>query len=170
MSLKRLEYGKTWRNSGDFPTHEDSEQQVRADLQYHPDAIRDYLNETVAPAVDDLEQEQQEMGRTLDEHGQAIVDLALGTPPEAVRACRVEFGVEDWTGAEGEGPTLRIGQIAHRRQNGNFGHSLWELVEGESRSGSWNTVGTDVGWDGQTGEVVLRGPCAYAGAIVFYGV
>ena len=167
MALTRLEYKKTWTSSGDFPTYEDSEQQVRADLQYHPDAIRNYLNGTVAPAVEGLEEAQTQMGEKLDEHGQAIVDLAAGNPPEAVKAARVEFGAEDWAALlDGDGVRLIIPQSAHRRKNGDFGYTLWD----GDQTGTWNTLGTDVRWDGETGDVSLLAEEAFAGAIVFFGV
>lgn len=167
MSLTRLEYERSWHRSGDFPTHEDSEQQVRADLQYHPDAIRDYLNQTVAPAVDGLEQSRQAMEQTLETHQQAIVDLSVGTPPEAVRAARVDFAAEEWAAPlEGEGVFLPIPQTAHRRQSGDFGFALWDGAQ----TGTWNTAGTTARWDGETGDVVLWAERAYGGHIVFFGV
>ena len=51
MAVNELSFGKTWESSTDFPTIEPNEAQVRADLQYHPDAIKDYINETLVPAV-----------------------------------------------------------------------------------------------------------------------
>lgn len=47
MELKKLEYERSWENSADFPTFQDSEMQVRADMQYHPNVIRDHINEMV---------------------------------------------------------------------------------------------------------------------------
>lgn len=185
MALTRLEYEKTWLSSGDFPTYEDSEQQVRADMQYHPDAVRDYLNGTLIPELEgnggsghigdprggSVRVALDQVDGTLEEHRQAILNLAAGTPPEAVRAARVDFGLEDWAApGEGADPALRIGREAHGRYNGDFGYSLCERVDGESRSGSWNVQGTDVGYDSETGDVVLTAEEAYAGSIVFFGV
>lgn len=51
MAVNELSFGKTWESSTDFPTIEPNEAQVRADLQYHPDAIKDYINDTLVPAV-----------------------------------------------------------------------------------------------------------------------
>lgn len=45
MSLPELSYKKVWTSTEDFPTYEGSEEQVRRDNQYHPDAIKDYINE-----------------------------------------------------------------------------------------------------------------------------
>lgn len=55
MAVNELSFGKTWESSTDFPTIEPNEAQVRADLQYHPDAIKDYINETLVPAVNSLD-------------------------------------------------------------------------------------------------------------------
>ena len=46
MAIKALEFEKKWTNPTDFPTYEPDEEQVRADLQYHPNAIAAYINET----------------------------------------------------------------------------------------------------------------------------
>ena len=51
MSLPELSYEKVWTSAEDFPTYEGSEEQVRADNQYHPDAIKDYLNNVLLPAL-----------------------------------------------------------------------------------------------------------------------
>lgn len=51
MAFPKLTYEKTWEDPAAFPTYQDSEQQVRADLQYHPDAILRYINETLLPAL-----------------------------------------------------------------------------------------------------------------------
>ncbi len=52
MAFERLKYGKSWEDPTDFPTYEDSEAQVRADLQYHPDAVRDFINEKLIAALE----------------------------------------------------------------------------------------------------------------------
>ena len=46
--IKKLSYGRTWLSSSDFPAVQENEAEVRADLQYHPDAIKDYINELVS--------------------------------------------------------------------------------------------------------------------------
>lgn len=51
MSLEQLQYEKSWMNVGDFATRETNESRVRADLQYFPDAIRNYINEVLIPGV-----------------------------------------------------------------------------------------------------------------------
>ncbi len=52
--VQNLSFTKSWQNREDFPTYEDNEDQVRADLQCLFDEIRDYLNQTLLPAVNSI--------------------------------------------------------------------------------------------------------------------
>ena len=54
MGLRLLSFLRDWTNPADFPTVEPDEATVRADLQYHPDAIKDYINGTLIPSHDSL--------------------------------------------------------------------------------------------------------------------
>lgn len=54
MAISELSFAKTWTSPADFPTVEPDEAKVRSDLQYHPDAIKKYLNERVVPLINDL--------------------------------------------------------------------------------------------------------------------
>ena len=54
MGLSHLSFLRDWKNPADFPTVEPDEATVRADLQYHPDAIKNYINETLIPSHDSL--------------------------------------------------------------------------------------------------------------------
>ena len=54
MGLSHLSFRRDWKNPADFPTVEPDEATVRADLQYHPDAIKDYINGTLIPSHDAL--------------------------------------------------------------------------------------------------------------------
>jgi hypothetical protein len=47
MALDSLEFTKDWTDPEDFPTYEPDEKQVRADLQYLHNEIRDFLNSMV---------------------------------------------------------------------------------------------------------------------------
>ena len=53
-NIPELEYERVWTNRQDFKTYEDSEDEVRADLQYHPNAIKDYLNNTILPKLNTI--------------------------------------------------------------------------------------------------------------------
>lgn len=44
MSFTRFEFTKNWENPANFPTYEENEEQVRADMQYLYDELKDALN------------------------------------------------------------------------------------------------------------------------------
>ena len=52
MAFTPLTFTKSWENAEDFPTYEPDETQVRADLQYLYDEIRDAFNGLVAALND----------------------------------------------------------------------------------------------------------------------
>ena len=54
MAVDSLSFTKVWTEPSDFPTFESSEDKVREDLQFHPDAIKDYINEQIVPALNDV--------------------------------------------------------------------------------------------------------------------
>lgn len=188
MAFERLSFTKDWTNHDDFPTYEDSEAQVRADLQFHPNALRDYLNEVLLSALEDpaasqklgasvtgisgtlqnvLDAYLEHLG-TLDEN---VRDLAAGEAPEAVRAAKVEFTGEGWAEDSGSGRfVLRILRSQHTRRNDVFGYSLKSLVEGAHCSNTWETVCTDVAYDSESGDVILTAENPYDGVIIFFGV
>lgn len=96
--LTELRFTKDWTNPGDFPTHESSEAQVRADMQYLFNEIRDWLNQKLLPVVGDAAERAAlvEAGSTLAElitsgviksqDGESLVlDLDNGTVDAAGR-------------------------------------------------------------------------------------
>lgn len=186
MAFKRLNFLKHWTNSEDFPTYEDSEAQVREDLQFHPDAIRDYLNNILLAALEDpsamdhIGAAAGEVSGTLadvladylahlERLDQSVIDLAAGEAPEAVRAAAVAFDLSHWTAAEGD-YELRLTRQQHKRQNSGFGYHLQSFVGDGYRGGTWETAGTAVIYDEETGDMVLKGENPYSGRIVFLGV
>ena len=48
MSLSQMKFDKVWTNPVDFPTHETQESQVREDMQYLFDSIKDQFNHFLA--------------------------------------------------------------------------------------------------------------------------
>lgn len=52
-SVEKFEFTRNWNNPTDFPTYEPDEAKVRADMQALYDELKNYLNEKMAPAVDD---------------------------------------------------------------------------------------------------------------------
>lgn len=55
MDNMKLNFSKDWRNPADFPTIEPNETQVRADMQLLYTEIQTFLNETLIPAMRQLE-------------------------------------------------------------------------------------------------------------------
>lgn len=51
MPINQLSYEKSWMEAADFPTQESNESKVRADMQYFPDVIRDYINLVLLPGI-----------------------------------------------------------------------------------------------------------------------
>ena len=51
--VEKFEFTRNWNNPSDFPTYEPDEAKVRADMQALPDELKTYLNEKMAPAVDE---------------------------------------------------------------------------------------------------------------------
>ena len=51
--VEKFEFARNWNSPSDFPTYEPDEVKVRADMQALPDELKDYLNEKMAPAVDE---------------------------------------------------------------------------------------------------------------------
>lgn len=52
--FERLSYTKDWNNASDFPTYEENETQVRADMQLLHDEVRDFINNKLIPGVENL--------------------------------------------------------------------------------------------------------------------
>lgn len=51
MAFDKLQFTKNWNNPDDFPTVELSEEKVRADMQLLHDEVKNYINDTMIPAV-----------------------------------------------------------------------------------------------------------------------
>lgn len=54
MAIGELSFDKVWTDPAQFPTYEGSEDQVRLDLQYHPDAIKGFINTYIIPALNEI--------------------------------------------------------------------------------------------------------------------
>lgn len=80
--ISELVYERVWTNESDFPTYEPDEEQVRADFQYHPDAIRTYVNTVILAALRELN--NGKMGAEVYDPGnreQDIFAFATGISP-----------------------------------------------------------------------------------------
>ena len=189
MAFTRLNYEHSWTDkpwTGEgafFPTYQDSETQVRKDLQYHPDVIRDAFNKfldelaaaTAAEFIGDAQKgtlaatltDIYTTLKTLDENLRSLAD---GDTPDAWRSKIVEFGAEDWT--EGEDSWSYVIPVAsHGRIGPEFGYQLWcEDEDGVLRSDAWAAVATDVSYDEETDNITLTTEEPYGGHVVFFGV
>lgn len=182
MALKTLSYLRSWINDTDFPTYVTEESRVREDLQYHPDVIKNYINNdivaglaaqdgashvgygatTVAGQLGHIDTELASMADDINR-------LAAGDTPQAVMALRLGFPAENWTAAE-NGYELRIPPEIHKRTGPGFLCEI-RMWNGEAYvSNTWATAGTIVRYDEATDYIVLSYDCAYYGEIVFLGV
>ena len=188
MAFKRLEFGKTWRNHDDFPTYQDSEAQVREDLQYHPDAILSFLNDTFMKEleqegakhigagdsdedgnVDTLETVLANIDSELSRLDDDLKNLAGGETPEAMRSKTVTFTAEDWT-ATGDSYVLAIPRSSHGRASAAFGCQLWMLDNGVYRSDVWTVAGTTVRFVASSFDILMDAEEPYEGMVAFFGV
>lgn len=76
MALSKLSFTKSWTSAADFPTIEENETQVRADMQELHDQAKAYLNGTL---TEELDAALAELASTDYVDGQlAAVETALG--------------------------------------------------------------------------------------------
>ena len=52
--FKRLQFTRDWTSALDFPTYEENEAQVRADLQVLHDETKAFINEKLIPGIESL--------------------------------------------------------------------------------------------------------------------
>ncbi len=185
MAFTKLVFEKDWTRSEDFPTHESSEVQVRADMQYHPNALRNFIN----ALLDALESQSaaaslgaaDEKGAAatlqtlLDSHAQSLallrddVDtLAGGGVPLSAQSVEVKFQKASWLTAS-DGVTLTIAQRDHKRNRSTFGYNIYQLVNNIYQSGTWGAAATRVTYNSD-GSIKLTADQAYTGKIVFFGL
>lgn len=191
MPFSRLKFEKVWTSSADFPTYEGSETQVRADMQYHPDAIRDYLNNLFLKELEGpngssmigagtgltLEQALELIRIQLTAQGEDIKNISIGEPAESIRSILVEFAAEEWSGTPVEGEetvvapyTLVIPYEKHKRLSEAYGYRLQMLADGQYKTNVWAAMETQVVFDAETKEIRMTGEEPYAGRVVFFGV
>lgn len=54
VEFEKLKFTRDWNNSSDFPTYEENEQKVRADMQALHDETKEFINETLIPSIENL--------------------------------------------------------------------------------------------------------------------
>lgn len=98
MRIGPLNFTKLWTNAADFPTYEASETQVRTDMQYLFNEIRDFINDKVLGAVntitagditvqneqgaESLSERLSEIAADIDGLEQELQDVSVGTMPD----------------------------------------------------------------------------------------
>jgi len=105
--LRELIFSKNWKSANDFPTYEDNEEKVRADIQLLYDEIRNYVNTVLLPAVNVIKASEIETSTTdvsvqskLNSLTDAINNVTLGQiPDDSLTSEKVEPGglLEDVT-------------------------------------------------------------------------
>ena len=185
MAFTRLDYEKDWTRAEDFPTHESSEVQVRADMQYHPNAVRDFLNALLstlesAAAAQSLGAADENgaaatLQAVLDKHAESLTllrddveTLAGGGVPLSAQCTEVKFKKANWVSTTG-GVKLTIAQSDHNRARSSFGYNVYQLVDNIYRSGTWGAAATRVTYNSD-GSITLMTDQAYTGKIVFFGL
>lgn len=53
VEFEKLKFTRDWNNTSDFPTYEENEQKVRADMQALHDETKEFINETLIPELED---------------------------------------------------------------------------------------------------------------------
>lgn len=77
-ALREFSFTKSWNNPSDFPTYQDSESKVRADLQCLHDEVRNWLNTTLLPWLNDMDAKVTVTGVTLRDDGHIVVSFSDG--------------------------------------------------------------------------------------------
>lgn len=178
MSFTRLAFLKSWLSNTDFPTLEESESKVREDFQYHPDAIKEYLNNVFLREMENngadsigtsdgrsVDQFLAYLNTRAEEIDEAIKSIASGGAPDAFKASKVPFAENEWDNGK-----LIIAQGDHKRKNDAFVYSIRALDNGKYVSDSWHGACTNVVYDVATGGITLEAEEPYSGEIVFYGL
>ena len=135
MDIQRLQFSKNWNNSLDFPTLEESEVQVRADQQLLYDEIKDYLNETLTPAVEEYAESTDE---TLSEKV-GVSTTVNGHPlSEDVTVTKEDVGLGNVDNTSDADKPISTAQQAALNQKADKSE-LTEVVLGQIPNGSLTT-------------------------------
>ena len=54
VEFEKLKFTRDWNSSADFPTYEENEQKVRADLQALHDETKEFINEKLIPGIENM--------------------------------------------------------------------------------------------------------------------
>lgn len=81
----------------------------------------------------------------------------------------ISFASADWVTGEDGMCSIQIPMETHKRTDGAFGYTLRHKVDGVMRTNTWAVLGTQVGYEDETGAILLLSPDAYDGAALFFG-
>ena len=186
MSLTRLNFAKDWTNKNDFPVYQDNEAQVREDMQYHPNALREYINNQLLAELESktaaanlgavnsvgvattIQSVLDSIAATISKLNDDIETLASGGVPSVVQSTAVVFTADNWAETE-NGFMLVIAQSEHKRTSANFGYNLYQQVDGVYIGGAPGIGATRVVYNADS-SVALASDNAYDGKIVFFGL
>lgn len=186
MPFTRLKYDRVWTVDDDdihgFRTYQESEEQVRKDLQYHPDTIQKFINEDLLKELESGEAasligagENLTLADALRDLYDGIAKVAkdlegavIGEVPGALAGSLVGFEETAWDAGD-TGYTLTLAQGYHGRDNAVFGYQLWAKVNGAWCSDVWAVAGTRVDYRESDKAIVLTAEEAYEGKITFFG-
>lgn len=186
MPFTRLEYKRVWTVDDDdeqgFRTYQESEEQVRKDLQYHPDEIKNFINDWLLKELESGEAasligdgEKGKLADTLRDLYDGIAKVAkdlegavIGKVPGALAGSLVGFEETAWDAGD-TGYTLTLAQGDHGRDNAVFGYQLWAKVGDVWCSDVWAVAGTRVDYRESDKAIVLTAEEAYEGKITFFG-
>lgn len=184
MAFNRLTFSRDWTKETDFPTYQDSEEQVREDLQYHPNALRDFINSllaaleerTAAASIGAMNDDKAvTIQSVLNLYADKLADLAEdirtvsgGGVPELVKSTAVTFAQESWINTS-SGVSMTIAKTEHKRDSENFGYTIYQLADGIYQGGAGSAALTRVICNAD-GSITLTADEAYSGKIVFFGM
>ena len=110
--LSNLTYTRTWLSADDFPTIEPDETKVREDLQFHPDAVKDYINDKLLPSYNNTLNEGLHCPGTLSFSGAVTakyngeVDVNISLPVGSVGGATATTTIECTLDSSGESVTF----------------------------------------------------------------
>ena len=185
MAFTRKSFEKMWTNPEDFPAYQDSEEKVRADMQYHPNALLGFLSSlqneleaksaagslgalNAAGAADTVQSVLDNHNSELGRLSESIRDLAAGDAPDLVRSAEVEFFEESWIESGGK-MSLTIDKADHKRGSAAFGYNLYQKVDGDYLGGTWGTAATRAVYNADE-SITLITDTPYEGKAVFFGM
>ena len=185
MAFTRVEYERDWTRAADFPAFQDSEAQVRADLQYHPNVLRDVINALAeeleggnaagmlgavnsAGVQTTIQNVLDGIAGELSCLAEDIFAVAAGGVPSVMKNSAVTFTKDSWSVTDGTA-TLKIARSEHGRESETFGYNLYQLEDGVYRSGTQSTNATSLTYRAD-GSIALTADEAYSGKIVLFGM